>query len=141
MGPRTFPACRIGTISISIVISANGVLICVVFLPLILTAITVKVLETATAVSVDADGSGSRWSALGWAQGPSLPACRIGTITISIVISANGVLICVLFLPLILTAITVKVLETATAVPVDADGSGSRWSALGWAQGPSLPAG
>ena len=61
--------------------------------------------------------------------------------SITIVISANGVLICAVFSPLILTAITVKVLETATAVPVNADRSGSYLSALGWPQGPFLPAG
>ena len=74
MGPRTFPACRIGAISISIVISANGVLIYVVFSPLILAVIALKVLETATDVPVDADRSGSYWIALGWAQGPPVPA-------------------------------------------------------------------
>ena len=61
--------------------------------------------------------------------------------SITIVISANGVLICVVFSPLILAVIALKVLETATDVPIDADRSGSYWSALGWPQGPSLPAG
>ena len=60
VGLRTFPACRIGSDSIPIVISAIGVLICELFSPLILAVNTLKDLDFGRESGITVIGM-SRW--------------------------------------------------------------------------------